>query len=547
MKSQKITQRSVVMLMILLFLWTMVHAEENPTLHRLLTIENVREESFANLLRVHDVNRDGIADMIMHHDTAEGFLIRLGNEDFNVFISPQNQVYLERGGQSYQPAWLQRSYAFSYDLNNDGISDFTHLVDRDFGYRTDLFSGAETVYYRLPVDEWLLESKEGIPQKYTNDHSLKFPLSTNARYDLNGDGIDDVVLVFNRCRCVGLTEGPCLTLPTTYIYFGKIDFTPFNYDARIDSTPGLLFGHTSYIGDIDGDGIDDLVLSVLDEMPNPNRDITSFRIFWGGDNFPNDWVDFTFPDGLAMHGTDPMNDSTKLIDLNNNGRADLVTTAGIISSDSNRNLSFHRPEIYDRYFGAIRWIKWNNDDYYEAVPHVPYNVFQSINIYWGDETKTYTDYTLVIDVSTNVSLFNLNYEVLPNFFNRTHGILGHFGYHHKEHKYLFHLSSTQYISDEQYIVKENDIVIPNLNISMSTYPLPFLDNLNIRIDSKEKSSIDIAVFNIRGQKIREIKSDSPQISWDGKDFSGATVSSGIYFLRATQGNNQVTTRVVKIK
>ena len=535
-------QRYAVMLMIMVFLCASVHAEENPTLYRFLTIENVNYYNFAHLIRVHDVNRDGIADMIMHHGIADGFLIRFGNEDFNVFISPENQIYLKKGGlQNNNPPIV----TFSYDLDRDGISDFTHLFDREFGYRSDLLSKSDIIYYSLTVDEWFYEDIDGNEQRYTNDHSLKFPLSTNARYDLNGDGVDDVILVIDRCRCT-VPPYPCLTLPTTYIYWGKSDFNTAHYDARIDSTQGLVMGQTSYIGDIDGDGIDDLVLSITDEMPCSNQDITKFRIFWGGTDFPNNWTDFTFPDGLS-HWVDPNNEYTNLRDLNHNGKSDLVTPIGIISSDNDRNMIFSRPEIFDKYFDSIRWMRWNEDSYYEAIPYVPYNVYEYINIYWGERSSDYTLYTRVLDINTQIFLFKRPYEILPNFFNKTSDLLGGYGHDYGTGTDIFYLMSPQYFTEEQTIVSETEIVIPDIGFNISAYPVPFVDNLNIRVDSKETASVDIAIFNIRGQKIQEIKSDSQKLSWDGRDFNGATVSSGIYFLRAIQGNQQTTTRVVKIK
>ncbi|HOQ80975.1 MAG TPA: T9SS type A sorting domain-containing protein, partial [Candidatus Cloacimonadota bacterium] len=91
----------------------------------------------------------------------------------------------------------------------------------------------------------------------------------------------------------------------------------------------------------------------------------------------------------------------------------------------------------------------------------------------------------------------------------------------------------------------DNVIAPEI---FSLYPIPFRDELNIQIKTKLQKPTNVAVYNIKGQKIRELASDEAKnISWDGKDLFGKNVSSGIYFVRVKQDNQQQIRKVLKIK
>jgi hypothetical protein len=65
---------------------------------------------------------------------------------------------------------------------------------------------------------------------------------------------------------------------------------------------------------------------------------------------------------------------------------------------------------------------------------------------------------------------------------------------------------------------------------MNAFPNPFNPNTNIRYSLKTAGSVHIDIYNVKGQLLRSFKNqhNEPgyyQISWDGKDSSGNTVSS----------------------
>jgi subtilisin family serine protease len=71
--------------------------------------------------------------------------------------------------------------------------------------------------------------------------------------------------------------------------------------------------------------------------------------------------------------------------------------------------------------------------------------------------------------------------------------------------------------------------------SLSAYPNPFNNTINIRYSVKKEQKLKISIFNILGEEIIKLNKGhnfqgSHLISWDGKDRSGNLVASGIYFV-----------------
>jgi len=68
------------------------------------------------------------------------------------------------------------------------------------------------------------------------------------------------------------------------------------------------------------------------------------------------------------------------------------------------------------------------------------------------------------------------------------------------------------------------------------YPNPFNIETQIQFSLPKSSRVSISVYNILGQRIRDVMdkyfpAGTHQVSWDGRDDHGATVASGIYFYR----------------
>jgi len=83
-------------------------------------------------------------------------------------------------------------------------------------------------------------------------------------------------------------------------------------------------------------------------------------------------------------------------------------------------------------------------------------------------------------------------------------------------------------------------------------PNPFNPSTTIRFSIPNDGFTTLAIYNITGQKIRElisgnIMTGAHSIVWDGRDESGSTVSTGIYFSRLTMGDRTASSRMMLVK
>jgi hypothetical protein len=86
----------------------------------------------------------------------------------------------------------------------------------------------------------------------------------------------------------------------------------------------------------------------------------------------------------------------------------------------------------------------------------------------------------------------------------------------------------------------------------SVYPNPFSNESRISYSVKNTGTVQISIYNLLGQKVRQISNatkatGSYVTSWDGKDDHGNKLSNGIYFVRMQSNDSQDTKKVMFIK
>ena len=87
-----------------------------------------------------------------------------------------------------------------------------------------------------------------------------------------------------------------------------------------------------------------------------------------------------------------------------------------------------------------------------------------------------------------------------------------------------------------YIPSSAEDELPKPEITLSNYPNPFNPETNIVFNLKEEGEVQLDIYNIKGQKIKQLVSDSANqlsagqhsVVWDGTDENNKQVSSGIY-------------------
>jgi len=94
-------------------------------------------------------------------------------------------------------------------------------------------------------------------------------------------------------------------------------------------------------------------------------------------------------------------------------------------------------------------------------------------------------------------------------------------------------------SNDIFVAKLNSSVpaefelIPN-DLEISNYPNPFNPTTTIEFLLKNDSTVELSIYNIKGQKINELINNefsqgSHSINWNGEDDFGKSASSGIYY------------------
>ncbi|HOD53908.1 MAG TPA: carboxypeptidase regulatory-like domain-containing protein [Candidatus Cloacimonadota bacterium] len=84
------------------------------------------------------------------------------------------------------------------------------------------------------------------------------------------------------------------------------------------------------------------------------------------------------------------------------------------------------------------------------------------------------------------------------------------------------------------------------------YPNPFNPSTSINYSIQKETMVSLDIFNIKGQKVKTllnevVKSGDHQITWQGRDSSGNTCASGIYFLRMSAEGKNYTHKMMLIK
>lgn len=86
----------------------------------------------------------------------------------------------------------------------------------------------------------------------------------------------------------------------------------------------------------------------------------------------------------------------------------------------------------------------------------------------------------------------------------------------------------------------------------ANYPNPFNPSTVIEFDLQHRSTISIEIFNLQGQRVRQLvnkeyPAGSYQVTWDGTSSTGQPVSTGVYLYRLTAGDFVKTKKMIFLK
>ncbi len=160
-----------------------------------------------------------------------------------------------------------------------------------------------------------------------------------------------------------------------------------------------------------------------------------------------------------------------------------------------------------------------------------------INYTLNDGTGTIVFRTTFYDadyIGEPIPSGNFNVKVLVNQFNQTPQV------------------TARMLSDFGSVDNDDEINVPVTTSLIGNYPNPFNPSTTISYYTAKAEPVQITIYNQKGQAVKtwDVQSEGKgmhSLSWDGRDDSGQSVSSGVYYYRMNSGKYSSTRKMVLMK
>lgn len=292
-----------------------------------------------------DVNGDGLADLIVGANYAEPTGDSAEGESYVVFGKADSSSIilnnLGSGGFRIEGIDEDDQSGFSVsgagDVNGDGLADL--IVG---AYAADpngvVLSGESYVIFGKSNGTTVELSNLGIGGFRLDgiDNSDRSGRSVSGAGDVNGDGLADLIV---GASYADYSAGEC------YVVFGKMNLTTVDLDNlgsegfRIDGIDSYDYAGASVsgAGDVNGDGLADLIVGASSADPNGNSNAgESYVVFGKTNGTPVDLATLG-TGGFQINGIDGGDSSGFSVsgagDVNGDGSADLIV--GAFNADPN--------------------------------------------------------------------------------------------------------------------------------------------------------------------------------------------------------------------
>ncbi|MCF7911070.1 MAG: T9SS type A sorting domain-containing protein [Candidatus Cloacimonetes bacterium] len=156
------------------------------------------------------------------------------------------------------------------------------------------------------------------------------------------------------------------------------------------------------------------------------------------------------------------------------------------------------------------------------------------------EDKTWTNVVLDISAIAANLTWDLNSHYVVKFQHYDNEIIGYDG---------FAFDDIQVYSSAREKPEDN---FGNAVTVLKSYPNPFNPSTTLSFNLSENTEINLSIYNIKGQLVRELVNEhldkgNHSVVWDGRNASGKTTGTGMYFARLKARNLDITKKIILIK
>lgn len=329
-----------------------------------------------------DVNNDGLADIIIGAHGASPGGISSAGESYVIFgkanTNPVSLVDIAAGIGGFVINGNDlvdqsgRSVSGAGDVNGDGLDDLIIGAPRADGNGNKLAGESYVVFGKANTDAVELSDIIAGDGGFVINGPITFcysrsGYSVSGAGDVNGDGLDDVIIGAPKCSYDYPPAG------NSYVVFGKVttetvNLSPNMYEGEgftIHGGNGVFLSGTSVsgAGDVNGDGLDDVIIGA----PNPgyyDSPGKSFVVFGKADSDTLFLSGLVNNDkGIAINGID-LNDKmgtsvSAAGDINGDGLDDVIVGAPE-GEASSKDISFNSGESYV-IFSPVVWGDLDSD------------------------------------------------------------------------------------------------------------------------------------------------------------------------------------------
>ena len=108
------------------------------------------------------------------------------------------------------------------------------------------------------------------------------------------------------------------------------------------------------------------------------------------------------------------------------------------------------------------------------------------------------------------------------------------------------------VTSESCFTENNEDSVESIASELHNYPNPFNPKTTIQFNLKNSSSVNLAVYNVKGQKVKtlinkKIEAGVHKIEWNGTDSENRKVGSGVYFYKLKTPDLNIIKKTILLK